>query len=304
MYLAIASYFILAAVNITDSFLLKKVVNDERVYTFIIGVLGLLVVIATPFADFSKITAGGFFLDLFAGVMFAFALILFFSALRNGEASVVVPFIGGGVPIVVTIGSWIFLGEHFSGPTLLGIISLLIGGVVMTLMPKQTRHWWNFFQKERPLGVGRAITSIILFAVFFIITKHVFDTQGFLGPFIIARIGTFLGIVWYLSDNTFRKHLRKFVKKTLSSSSYVYYINQFFGALGFLGLNLAIALHSVTVVNALQGIQYVFVLIMASVLTLKYPKLFNENISKKVMLEKGIAVILIAVGLGLVAFNQ
>jgi len=304
LYLAIASYFILAAVNITDSFLLKKVIDDERVYTFLIGALGLVVLFAIPFADFSKVGVGGFYLNIIAGISFAFALILFFSALKNGEASVVVPFIGGGVPIIVTIASFIFLHEQFTGIILSGIILLLIGGVVMTLIPKQTRHWWNIFKKDHPLGIGKAIISIILFAIFFVISKHAYDTQGFLGPFIIARVGTFIGVVWLLFDKKFRKHVGKFIKKTLHSSYYVYYINQFFGAIGFLGLNIAISLHSVTIINALQGIQYVFVLILASILTLKYPKMFKENITRRVILEKSFAVILIAVGLSLIAFNQ
>ena len=83
----------------------------------------------------------------------------------------------------------------------------------MTLLPKQTRHWWNFFQKDHPLGVGKALLSIVLFAVYYIIAKHTFNTQGFLAPFVIARIGTFLGVSWYLTDRVFRKHLKKFIKK-------------------------------------------------------------------------------------------
>jgi len=64
---------------------------------------------------------------------------------------------------------------------------------------------------------------------------------------------------------------------------------------GFL-MYLAVFLGSVTLVNSLKGLQYVFVLILALLFFRKIPDL-REEFSEKIIIQKIIAIILIGLGL-------
>ena len=50
-------------------------------------------------------------------------------------------------------------------------------------------------------------------------------------------------------------------------------------------------------INAVEGVKYVFVLMLAAIVSLKFPKILSEEISRKIFLQKFAAILLIAVGL-------
>jgi hypothetical protein len=56
-------------------------------------------------------------------------------------------------------------------------------------------------------------------------------------------------------------------------------------------------LGSVAVVSALQGVQYAVLLTLGIVITLFFPKILKEDVSKKIIIQKIAAIICIAVGL-------
>ena len=72
--------------------------------------------------------------------------------------------------------------------------------------------------------------------------------------------------------------------------------------IGFLLQNYAIFLGSVALVNALQGVQYAFLLVLGGLISVFYPNLLKENISTKVVIQKLTAVLLISIGLYFLAF--
>jgi drug/metabolite transporter (DMT)-like permease len=69
------------------------------------------------------------------------------AAYRNGELGQVYPIIRGTVPILVTVGGYLFAGEHLSPTQLIGVLLVAVG--IMSLA----------------FGRGRAATSSILFAL-------------------------------------------------------------------------------------------------------------------------------------------
>lgn len=56
---------------------------------------------------------------------------------------------------------------------------------------------------------------------------------------------------------------------------------------------------SVTVVQALNGVQYAFVLLLAIPLSLQYPKIFMEKLSFWDWFQKWVAVLIIGLGMWL-----
>ena len=59
----------------------------------------------------------------------------------------------------------------------------------------------------------------------------------------------------------------------------------------------AIFLGSVTIVNALAGVQYAFLLILVGVMSKFFPKRFREEYSRAEIIQEIISVLVISVGL-------
>ena len=65
--------------------------------------------------------------------------------------------------------------------------------------------------------------------------------------------------------------------------------------------NYAIALGSVVLVNALQGVQYAFLMVLGGLITVFYPKIIKEKINNVIILQKIVAITLISFGLYFIA---
>ena len=72
---------------------------------------------------------------------------------------------------------------------------------------------------------------------------------------------------------------------------------RFAAALAFILLNWAISLGNVSLINAMQGTQYVFLLFIVIILAKKFPQFINEEIGRGVMMQKMIGVVLVGIGL-------
>ena len=57
------------------------------------------------------------------------------------------------------------------------------------------------------------------------------------------------------------------------------------------------------IINALQGVQYVFLLIFAVLLSLKFPQILKEEISREIIFQKVVAILLIGGGLVILALT-
>ena len=91
--LAIIAYAIMAVVNIGDKLFLGNFVPNYKAYTALIGVLGVIVFVVAPwFLIWPGVAV--VVVSIFAGVLFAAALLSFFYSLQLGQASRVIPFVG------------------------------------------------------------------------------------------------------------------------------------------------------------------------------------------------------------------
>lgn len=294
--IAIVSHLVLALVNIADKFLLEKVIRDDRLYTFLVGSLGTLVWVLSPFVGLSWPGWQFFLIDIATGASFIIALLFFFNTLKHGDTSVVVPFIGGAVPVLVALGAYFFLGDTFTMRELAALFFLIVGGVIITRMPRK-----ESYKGIMTFGIGRAVIAACFFALYFVLSKHIFTNQGFINGFILSQAGALFVALWMLTSVSFRNELAQFIKNFRSRTMYLFFVNQFFGAVGFFGLNYAISLASVALVNALQGVQYAFLLIFGAIISFKWPHIIKEKVTAPLIVEKSIAVFFIAFGLYLIA---
>jgi len=300
---ALTAYFILAVANLLDKFLIDNVLLSSKAYAFAACILGLIIFLIAPwFLHWPGLSL--FILDLLAGFIFAVALWMLYEALQRGEASRILVTVGGTTPIFSLIFSILFFKEQFSNNQLIGISLLLIGVFVIAILPKDRTYLSRVLRKLKMKqniksgGLLIALLSAFSYSLYFICTKYVYSFQPFLSAFIWTRLGAAILVSFFLlSKNNRYKILHSFTKKNKNKRNFLVVVNQVFGSLGFVLQNYAIYLGSVTIVNALQGVQYAFLLIISAIIALLAPKLLKETFSWPIVLQKTAAVIIIGTGL-------
>ncbi len=300
--IAIIAYLLLAIVGLADKFLLEKVLPSAKTYTFLVGVLGLIILIIAPwFLSYPGLYLTS--LNIIIGILLPFALILLYTALRLGEASKIITLIGGSVPIFTIILSYLLLGERFTDSQYIAFFYLIFGTLIISYFPSGHDLWTKVFiwfgleNQKRIKSILIALLSSLLFSLFFVGSKYLYNNQEFLSAFIWIRIGSFIAVLSFLISKDNRREIFRSIKKLKGNNRLLFFGNQSLAALGFFLQNYAISLGSVALVNSLQGVQYVFLLILASFFTIFYPKVIKEKISKFIILQKLIAIILITIGL-------
>lgn len=303
---AIISYLMLAIVNLGDKFVVDKLLKSGRAYAFTVGLLSSVVFVLAPwFLEWPGIYL--FSINILSGAFFIFALWTMFEALKAGEASRIVVVIGSIIPIFTIFFSILFFKEEFTFNQWMGVLFLLIGMIIISLIVSRKKRLEIFFKKLSSVFCGTykkkwiflSILSALLYSLFFITTKYAYQEQSFMSSFIWIRGGGLLVVLFFLLDKKSRKEIFKSFKSKNSSKVGKGFIvfNQALGSISFLLQNYAIYLGPVAIINALQGAQYAFLLILGIFFSVFFPKILKEDISRKVLIKKIIAILLIGIGL-------
>ena len=286
-------HFLNAVAFLMDKFLLTKKIPSPFVYAFFIGALGILALALIPFG-FTVPSSIEIVRALVAGFTFVLALIFFFAGLKENEASRVVPLTGGLVPAFTFVLAYFWLGERLGQVEILAFAFLIAGSVLISLDKKG---------KASGRGYLYAIVAAFVFAFSFVLTKQVFIEQNFVSGFVWSRVGGFLAAMVILLIPSQRHAIFNQPKqKNKGNTTVLFFTGQVAGALGFVLINYAISLASVSLVNAMQGVQYAFLLIIVLILSKKYPRILSEKLSGFVLGQKILAILLISLGIGLIAF--
>ncbi|OIO45776.1 MAG: hypothetical protein AUJ28_03690 [Parcubacteria group bacterium CG1_02_37_51] len=291
MWLLVSSvaYLFNAISMAVNKSLLNKSIPNPAVYTFFITILGLLAFVLAPFGLY-WIGTNFLLISIVAGLCYTFALLTLFKALMYDEVSRVTPMVGSWQPIFVFLLAFVLIGERLALNQIFGFVLILIGGYLIT------KHWEKVRQNNYKL-ISLAILSSLLFALSFVISKYLFDQVGFISGFVWTRIGSFIGALILLLWAENRKAIFKNVGSSGQQTTLLFIGGQLAGGLYFILLNWAISIGSVTLINAMQGMQYVFLFFIVLLLSKKHPEWLKENTSKKILLQKIFSIVLIGIGL-------
>ncbi len=285
------SYFLFAVVSLVDRYLLIGPPNP-KIYTFYVGVLGILALLLVPFVGFSVPGVYEIIFCLLVGAVYVFALFFLFSGLEQFEASRIIPGIGGFLPIFTLLLIYFFSeGRTVLNPLeILAFFFLVLGSVTIS---------WQSSTKISFKSLGFSALIGLFLSLNFVLAKYVYLILPFWTGFIWIRVGTFLTSIFFLFTKQVRKELFSGVSAFSKKTGAFFLFNQAIGASAFILQNWAIALAGLvylSVINALQGIQYVFLFF----LTLLFLK---EGLSKKVILQKITAILFIGIGMIILALK-
>ena len=300
---ALSAYFLLAIANLLDKFLVDNVIKNSRAYAFIACLLGALVFLAAPwFLHWPGL--GLFLFNILIGIIFALALWMLYESLRRGEASRVLVFIGGTTPVFSILFSILFFKETYSYSQWAGIIALLVGIFIIAFLPAKRSFLarvslkLGLAGKAGSGGLLAALISALAYSLYFILSKQAYLSQPFFSAFIWTRLGAAFFVLFFLLKRSDRLAIRGlFRRSSPKRNQWLVVFNQGLGSAGFILQNYAIFLGSVALVNALQGAQYAFLLVISAGLAAIRPKLLKESFSWRIVLQKLVAVIVIGFGL-------
>jgi len=295
--ITISAYFILAIVFLVDKYLLVSAIPNPKVYAFYIGFLGIAVLLLIPFIEFYIPGPRQILLAFISGATFVYGILWFFKGLKLFDASRMVPAVGGILPIFTFLLIFLFSGgrETFNFWEIVSFLLLICGSILIT------------YERSKKISLKSFNISVIaafFFALSFVFSKYVYMQHPFLMGLVWIRIGGVLTAFALLFSRELRREIFKketgLQKKTVA----IFLSSQAAGGGANILQNWAVALAPliyVAFINALQGIQYVFLLFFTIFLSLKFPQTLKEEISKEIIFQKIIAILLIGGGLSLLA---
>jgi len=304
--IALTSYAIFAASSVADKYVLTGPLPNPRLYAFYVGVLGILIFIVAPFTGFGMLPLTDLLAALIAGAAFVFAILFMYSGLRVFEATSFLPVMGGMAPVFTLISGFVLFsgGRGLSAGDIAAFIILVLGIVVITDGSKS---------KITARGIAMAAAASLFFALYFLFSKYVFLNNLFWTDIIWIKAGSFIvaaGLFAAYSDLRREVIGSRLVSQNRGTMLAGWKLMLLILALQFMGavagilqsfsIYLAPVLYT-AYVSAFSGTQYVFLLILAIVISAKFPKIINESPRGRLLARKITATFLIVAGTVIVA---
>lgn len=296
--LTILAQFLNSIVALFDKYLVtSKKITTPVLYVFYTGVLtilGLLVYVpslfipATGLPKFSNVeipSVGVMLLIITAAFVQLGALHGLFSSLRKNDASDVMPVIGSFSAIFALIIGFVFEGLALPATFVAGFALLVTG----TLLISHLRFSKRIFLFTLLGGLGFALHNILLKKA---IHATSFDTGFFWFSVITALVATLL-MVFPEVKRTFRSNRKE---KHMKSTGAILIVNKLVAGVAGILLIKAIEIGEVSLVQALGGLQFLFLFVIAALLGPITPIDFGENVTRRNIYQKLVSIGIIFAG--------
>lgn len=279
-----------AMVNLTDKIIITKLLRNPLVPVMISGVVALVAgVLVYLIHGFSPLPFLLILLGLVAGGAFLAMNFFYFKAMQVEEASRIMPLMQLST-LGVLIFANIFLHEVLTMTQLWGVLLLVVGSFLIST--KDFRHW-RFSR-----AAWFILLAVLAIVINQLITKYLLGFADYWTVFGIIRIGTFLFLVPVL----FKKH--SLLWKTPQNRGFfvmgIIICSESVTLAGSLLYNAAAAQAPITLVNALASVQPFFVLLLAILFSIVFPKMLKEEITLNRILTKAAATCMMFIGVILV----
>ncbi len=282
-FLALLSILLWSFSSMFDKILVSNYTKNPLIATTLnqMASLAMLLVIAF-FAGFTVPKAEWLFLLFVSTLLNMTAVLLYFKAMHTAEMSRVLTAINI-MPFFVLLIAVVFLGEKVSFLQTIGIFLIVSGALLVSQRKELKLNGWFFV----------IILSAALFSIDTVMQKFLLREMSII-ELIEWRI-VFLLICFSFVSLPFLKKIKKIVVEkpkslALATASSVFFIS---GRISFIT---AISLGLVSLVAAVQAVQPFMILGLALIFTKFMPHLIKEEISRKTIALKILAVCLVVIG--------
>jgi len=291
--LAIISHVFWGLNNIGEKFLIDKHFKNPYVYMLLGCFIGGVSLVILPFIDFVWPNAKQL-LFLFISSTGYFVGITFYIRSVQIEEISRINVLWNFIPIFSFLGAWFFIGEKLSITEVVAFAMLLLGGFSASI------HAQSFGRFK----LSKALYLMLLCCVFFAgydVSLRYLLVSGY--PFSSAFIcNSVLIIVISFVVLLFNRKLRNDVQKErqhylLPKIITFIVIVSILSRVGTLFNTWAISLGPVSLVNAMEGFQVLFVFLVVVLISIFVPKIIKEEIDRKNIILKIISFIFLLLGM-------
>jgi drug/metabolite transporter (DMT)-like permease len=280
-----------------DKYLVERFFKESNVvvllvFTALVGVLLLPLIWYYEPTVFSP-SAGSMALIVLAGILYMTALLLYLQALQSEEASVVAPFFQAG-PLFGYVLAYFVLGETLSPRQMAGGVLIIIGALMVSIRFGQSMRMFKARLALLMVACGfiMALSSLIfkVFALkveFWTTTFWMFVGEGIFG-------------LSLLMIPSYRRQFIALVRANTAALLSINASNELINLGGGLGNRYALLFAPLSIVQAIGSTTTLFVFAFGIVLSVFFPGFGRENLSGRELMQKGVAAVIVAVGVALV----
>lgn len=289
LLLAIGAQLMLAAVSFIDRFILThpRGVPRPLVYAFYVSILSGFVIVLIPFGVVSWPDSGVLQLSAISAAAFIGALLLLYRSFKAATASDVMPVVAAASAAVSFILAGLILDEGLPRLFIAAILLFIIGTFLISRY-RFTRRSFLFV-----IGAG------ILFGISTFVHKPLFLITPFWDGFFWSRMANVVGAFALLSWPGHYALIMHSTRAASHSTKWLVVGNKTLSGIAGAMTFFAIALGSVSVVNAMAGLQFVFLLLLAFLFSKQLPQALKGEFEKKGLTHKLAGITCIIVGLAL-----
>ncbi len=281
IFIAALAYLLSAVAFVVDKYLLALPIPKPFTYAFWVAILSTSVLFLIPFFDI-EIPNGSFLaVALASGASFFGGLIVLYRTIQKTDVSVASTQVGVLTSIFTYVFSTLILKNILPLNSTAALVLLVLG---------------MFFLGRAGKSITlNAVCAGALIAISFVLLKWTFSTGGFINGLFWTRIG-FIGSAFLsLISKRARREVHSTAKNAPTKAKFLFVGNKLLAGGAFLLLYYSILLGNVTIINALLGLQFLFVFLIAIILGKKLPTI-AEHTDKKTVAIKSLGILFVLAG--------
>ena len=277
--------FLNAVVILIDKFIITRTaISKPAAYAFYVGMISGIVLILVPFGLVHAPSTITIILSIITGLSFIGSIYFLFDALKDANATDAVAWLASVSTVTTFLLGFFILKEKLPESFPAALIFLLIG---MALVGHFRFHAKSFLL---------IVISGILFGLSAVLMKIMFDQTTFIDGFFWSRMGNVLGALVIILLPGTREAVNNNSKEVSMGTTVLVIVNRVLGGLAFLSILYAIKAGSVSIVNSLASLQFIFVFVLIFLLAKKLPHLYEHEFRPGHIFHKSLAAIFIMAG--------
>jgi uncharacterized membrane protein len=292
--IAFISTLLWSSTNFFDKYLVSKYFQKRgiavlMIFSALIGLLLLPIILLVRGGQVFALPPRDALILIGSGIVYVFAILPYFFALRHEDTSLVTPFFQS-IPVFSYFLGLIFLGEQLTVIQVTAALLIILGAVGLSA---------NFTAKKnifRTRTFGLMMLSSFLYSLNIFFFKFMERGSDFWTTSFWEYTGFSLAALGMLLVGRYRRQFMESLKTNGLPVLGINATNEILNIVAKMIFNFATLLAPLALVWTVNGTQPLVVLVFGIILTVFWPKVFKENITKANLAKKVIFIILIFAG--------
>ncbi|UCE15772.1 MAG: EamA family transporter [Candidatus Bathyarchaeota archaeon] len=277
---------------VIDKYILTKHMQDPFTYQLLYTITESPVMLLLLFTSISSALPWSL-LGIVGGLGIYPGIILYFKAMAIEETSRVIS-LWYTSSIFVLLLAYVFLGEKLNLPSYLGVLSLVLGAMIISYRKEKGK---------KPVispALGLILASGLIFAGYEILTKYVLNAIDYVSYLFWNFVGTSIVGLSLFCVPKIRGIFLSDIKRVNRTALFWRIVNTSMSLIGTVLYYIAISSGPVSLVSAASSLEPFFVFVIILLLSLFVPRILKEEMGKRAILIKALSIILIVIGTWLI----